>query len=259
MSGTVLDSIVADVRAARAMRPTRCRVATPDPARRRRFVDALTEPGLSVIAELKRRSPSAGRIAIDDDLLGHARAYAAGGASALSVLTEPKHFGGAREDLPAVRGVGLPRLRKDFLLEVDDIDESFALGADAVLLITAVLDDEHLRRMRDRADELGLAVLAEAHAERELERALAIEPDALGLNARDLETFEVDLARVERLLPRIPDSTVRVAESGVRTGLDARRVRAAGADAVLVGEALMRTDDPAALVAELKRCGHDAR
>jgi len=256
ITGTRLDPILRDV-AARASERAAARggpaVPDPDPARGTRFVRALRGPGLSIIAECKRRSPSAGSLSAEVGLEGRAAAYAEGGASALSILTEQDHFGGAPEDLAAAAGAGLPRLRKDFLLSVDMVVESVAMGADAVLLLAVCLDDARLRDLRDAARDLGLAVLLEVHDEAELERGLAVEPDCLGVNARDLRTFEVDLAVPERLLPRVPGHVVRVAESGIHRPEDARRMLEAGADAALIGEALMRDPDPAAVLAAWRR------
>ena len=251
LTGTRLDPILKSVseRAAARRREhslSRLRAElTPDPGRRGRFCSALSGGDLSVIAECKRRSPSVGQLSKEVDLASRAAAYAAGGAAALSVLTEQDHFSGSPSDLAAVAGSGLPRLRKDFILDEGMVLESVAMGADAILLLAVCLPDALLGELRQCAAEAGLAVLLEVHDEPELERALPHTPDALGVNARDLKTFHVDLATVEALLPRVPAGIVRVAESGV-DGLDAlRRVQAAGAHAALVGEALMRSADPA--------------
>jgi indole-3-glycerol phosphate synthase len=258
MSATRLDPILASVRARAAARRARTslgalrRETRPDPARRRRFVSALCGDGLAFLAELKRRSPSAGTIRADGDVLERARAYAAGGAAALSVLTEEDHFSGSPEDLARVAAAGLPRLRKDFLLDEGMVLESIAMGADAILLLAVCLPDPLLGELRSLAGDLGLAVLLEVHDERELERAIAVEPDCIGVNARDLASFRVDLATSERILPVIPESFVRVAESGLSTLDGLRRVRRAGADAALVGEALMRAEDPGALLRSWK-------
>lgn len=226
------------------------RGVTPDPARRARFLAALGAPGLSIVAEHKRRSPAAGGLA-GAGPQGAARlvAYGRGGAAALSILTEEDHFGGALGDLAEAAAAGLPRLRKDFLLDEGMVLESLPAGADAVLLIVAALADPVLARLRRLAGELGLAVLVEVHDEPELARALEVEPDVLGVNARDLDTFAVDLAQVERLLPRVPPGLLRLAESGIENSADLLRVRAAGADGALVGSALMRATDPERLLA----------
>jgi len=261
-TGTALDPILADVerraaerRRARSAADLRAE-ALPDPARRARFVGALSGPGLALIAEHKRRSPSAGALASATDLGARLAAYARGGADALSILTEEDHFGGSLDDLRAAAACGLPRLRKDFVLDEGMVLESLAAGADAVLLIARCLPDPLLGELRALAGELGLAVLLEVHDERELERALAARPDCLGVNARDLATMQVRLETVERLLPLAAGAALRVAESGIRTAADAARVHAAGADAALVGEVLMRAGDPAALLTAWKEsCG----
>ena len=258
-SATRLDPILADVRRRSAERRSRRSLndlrasLEPDPRRRQRFLAALGGPGLGLLAEIKRHSPSAGALAASVDPRQQARAYAEGGADALSVLTESDHFHGAPEDLERVADAGLPRLRKDFLLDEGMVLESLEMGAEAVLLLANCLDDALLGELRHLAGECGLAVLLEVHDEGELERALAVEPDCVGVNARDLETFLVDLATVEVLLPQIPERYVRVAESGLRRLPDLERVRRAGADAVLVGEALMRAADPAALLRQWRR------
>ena len=177
-----------------------------------------------------------------------AAAYADAGADALSILTEMDHFEGHPDDLVAAGCAGVPRLRKDFMLGVDMVKRSVPMGADAVLLLAVCLDDAELADLRDAARDLGLAVLLEVHDEAELDRALRVQPDCVGVNARDLRTFEVDLTVPETVLPCIPSSYVRVAESGIRCAADAARMAAAGADAVLVGETLMRASDPGALL-----------
>jgi len=223
-----------------------------DASRRGRFVDALRAPGLSVIAECKRRSPSAGVLLAEVDVQARAEAYAAGGAAALSILTEQDHFHGRMPDLAAAASAGLPRLRKDFILDEGMVLESVAAGADAILLLAVCLPPTLLLELRQLAAECGLAVLLEIHAPGELEIALEAQPDCLGVNARNLTTFEVDLAQIEMLLPQVPDKMVKVAESGIRTRADAQRVEQAGADAILVGEALMRSGDPAQAIRALR-------
>lgn len=218
----------------------------------RTFRRAIGAEGLAVIAEVKRRSPSRGDLAVDLDPGAVAAEYAAGGAACLSVLTDSRFFGGSAADLAAARrAVDLPVLRKDFTLSEADVCDARLMGADAVLLIVAALDDGELVRLRVLAAELGLAALVEVHDEGELERALAAGADLVGINQRDLFTFEVDHQRAERLAPRIPASVVTVAESGVRDGSDASRLADAGFDAVLVGEALVRAPDRAAAVRSL--------
>lgn len=227
------------------------RLAAPPVAPSGAFVRALRQPGLAVVAEVKRRSPSAGAIAPIPDPAALARAYAAGGAVAVSVLTEPERFGGSLGDLEAVaRAVRVPVLRKDFLLDPLQLAEAAEAGAGAVLLIVAALGGR-TAAMLAASGRLGLEALVEAHDEAELDAALAAGALVVGVNSRDLRTFAVDLRVAERLRPRIPAGVVAVAESGVRTPEDARRLREAGYDAVLVGEALAAAADPAARVAAL--------
>jgi indole-3-glycerol phosphate synthase len=217
---------------------------------------ALRTPGLSVIAEVKRRSPSAGPIDPDLDPAVRAAAYERGGAAAISVLTEPEHFGGSMTDLTrARRAVALPVLRKDFVLHPAQIWEARAGGADAVLLIAAVLEDAELAAMLRTANRAGVAALVEVHTAEEGRRAAAAGAGLIGVNNRDLATFTVDLATAERLRAAIPDGAVAVAESGVSSPEAAARMAAAGYDAVLVGEALVRSADPAGLVYRLRGMG----
>jgi len=224
--------------------------ARPGP---RPFRSALTGPGLAVIAEVKRRSPSAGAISADVDPAAQARAYASGGAAALSVLTDAEFFGGSPADLAAARAaVEVPVLRKDFTVSVADVCDARLMGADAVLLIVAALDGTELPELLGIARRLGLAALVECHDEAEVERAAAAGADLIGVNQRDLLTFEVDTGRALRVAASIPTGVVKVAESGIRSAADAARLAQAGYDAVLVGEALMRAADPAAAVADMR-------
>ena len=224
----------------------------------RGFADAL-RAGFSVIAEVKRRSPSKGAIdaALDPSQL--AQEYERGGAAALSVLTDADHFGGAAADLVAARAaVGLPVLRKDFTIDARDVCDARIMGADAVLLIVAALDDAELTDFYTLARELGLDALIEVHDEAELERAMTIAPEVIGVNQRDLVTFAVDAARAVRLAPRIPAGVVRVAESGIGAAGDVAPLVEAGYNAVLVGESLVRAPDRAAAVAALRAVGEKA-
>jgi indole-3-glycerol phosphate synthase len=254
-----LDPILRDVRARLAERRAVLPLATlraqvkRDESRGRRFAGALRTGSLAIIAECKRASPSAGPLTGEIDWKLRAAQYARGGAAALSVLTERDHFHGAPEHLAEVRASGLPLLRKDFVLDESMVLESALWGADAVLLLPVVLEGALLQELFAVAQQVGLAALVEVHGDAELERALQLEPDLIGVNARDLTTFAVDLATVERLLPRIPNWITRVAESGLRDERDLKRVRSAGADAALVGEALMRSSDPRALLARWKQ------
>jgi indole-3-glycerol phosphate synthase len=216
------------------------------------FVAALRGNGISCIAEIKRRSPSKGDLApeLQPDLV--AKEYVAGGASCLSVLTDEEFFGGSVEDLRAAREAsGLPVLRKDFTVTETDVVDTRLMGADAVLLIVAALNDEELARFLARASALGLAALVEVHDEEELDRALDAGARLVGVNQRDLRTFTVDEDRARDLAAHIPSDVVAVAESGIRNGDDARRLAEAGFDAVLVGETLVRASDRAAALRDL--------
>jgi indole-3-glycerol phosphate synthase len=215
----------------------------------RDFAAALRGDRVRVIAEIKRRSPSKGDLAPDLDPAATARAYAAGGAACLSVLTDGPYFGGSTADLVAARATTpIPVLRKDFTVDALQVDEARAMGADAVLLIVAAVDDALLRDLHAHAVGRGLAVLVEVHDTAELERALAVEPQIVGVNARDLSTFAEDLSTGEQMINAIPAGTITVAESAIRGVDDVRRMAAVGFGAVLVGEALVRADDPTALV-----------
>ncbi len=207
---------------------------------------------VSVIGELKRRSPSAGAIAAELDPAAHARAYAAGGAKAISVLTEEAHFGGSLADLELVReAVPLPVLRKDFALDVLQLYEARAAGASAVLLIVRALEQERLAELAAAAGELGLGRLLEVHDGVELERAMAVEGESIGVNSRNLEDFSVDVGRIEEVVRLVPPGLAVVAESGLSQRADVERVAGWGADAVLVGTALAGAADPEAAVREL--------
>lgn len=243
---TVLDGIVAGVRDDLEQR----RAAIPDVQMARLAADAapaldafgaLAAAGpVKVIAEVKRRSPSKGHLAQIDDPAGLAASYELGGATAISVLTEQRRFGGSLADFDAVRAaVGIPMLRKDFMVEAYQVDEARAHGADLVLLIVAALDDAQLRDLHSQATELGMTVLVEIHDEAELERAAAIDARLIGVNARNLKTLEVDRSVFGRLAPKVPQAAVRVAESGIRGPADVADYVAHGAQVVLVGEALV--------------------
>ncbi len=211
-----------------------------------------THGRVALIAEVKRRSPGAGAIRPDLDPVEQARAYEAGGAAALSILTDRDYFQGSLDDLGAVRGtVGIPALRKDFLIDSAQIQEARAAGADAILLIVGILDDIRLRELREEAESLGMAALVEVHDETELERALSSGAGIVGINNRDLRTFRTDLAVTRRLAPLVPSGVILVSESGMSGPEQVAEVGAMGADAVLVGEALVRAPDPSALAREL--------
>jgi indole-3-glycerol phosphate synthase len=261
MATTYLDAILSAHRA-RVAADDRPFERLVEDARRcplaRGFGAALTN-GFSVIAEVKRGSPSKGPIDADLDPAALAAAYERGGAACVSVLTDIEYFGGSPADLVGARdAVDVPILRKDFTVSLADVCDARIMGADAVLLITAALDDAELADFHLLAIELGLDVLVEVHDERELERALRVGATLVGVNQRDLVTFAVDTDRAVRLAPRIPAGVTRVAESGISGPDDAVALAVAGYDAVLVGESLVRATDPAAAVAALRAVGRKA-
>jgi indole-3-glycerol phosphate synthase len=252
----ILDEILktADARAEEARRDVdHFRARSADAPAQRSLVDALVTNGLSVIAEIKRRSPSAGDIDGSLDPVALALAYEAGGAAAISVLTEPHFFGGSLDDLVAVRAaVSIPVLRKDFTRDPAQVWEARAAGADAVLLIVAALDDRELDTCIEAVEDAGLDGVVEAHTLNEVARAAASGARIIGVNNRDLHSFTTDLAVAETVAGAIPEGVVRIAESGVSTIEGARRMAAAGYDAILVGEALVRHRDPAVFVDALR-------
>ncbi|WP_134738843.1 indole-3-glycerol phosphate synthase TrpC [Nocardioides sp. 503] len=254
---SVLDDIVAGVRtdlaereAALPLADLRAALADADPVRDP--MPHFRAPGSSVIAEVKRRSPSKGDLADIPDPASLAREYAAGGAAAISVLTEQRRFGGSLADLRAVRAaVDTPLLRKDFVVTSYQVVEARAAGADLVLLIVAALDDDTLHRLHDEARELGLTVLVEVHDEAETERAVALGAELVGVNARNLKTLAVDDGTFSRLAPLVPSDRVLVAESGITGEQDVQRFVSEGARAVLVGEALVKDGAPRQAVAAM--------
>ena len=211
---------------------------------------------VAVIAEVKRASPSRGAMAAIPDPAALARDYEAGGASAISVLTEPRHFGGSLDDLVAVReSVAVPVLRKDFIISSYQLWEARAHGADMVLLIVAALEQNALVSLVERAESIGLIPLVEVHTDAEVVRAADAGAKVIGVNARNLATLEVDRKVFERLAPLIPGDAVKIAESGIRGPRDLFQCAAAGADAVLVGESLVTGKDPRSAVADLVTAG----
>ena len=218
----------------------------------RPFNEALVRPGLSLIAEFKRRSPSAGEISAAAPVAEQVGAYERGGAAALSVLTDEPHFGGSLEDLRAARGASsLPILRKDFVVDPYQLYEAAVNGADAVLLIARALQDEALRELYGAARRLDLDCLVEVHDAEELERALALDVDVIGINNRNLDRGTVDLTTTFELMPDVPAGKTVVAESGISTRAELAELERVGVDAVLVGTTLMRAADPEALTREL--------
>jgi len=252
LDGILLAHRVRSAADARDLAELRAHAEAAPPARG--FATALRAAGgMAVIAEVKRRSPSKGDLFADLDPAALARQYADGGATCLSVLTDDEHFGGSAADLEAARGAcALPVLRKDFTVSERDVLDARAMGADCVLLIAAALDDDELAAFHRAATEVGLDALVEIHDELELERALAVGATLVGVNQRDLVTFEVDHERALRMASQFPDHVVSVAESGVRGPEDAAALRDAGYDAVLVGESLVTSGDPAAAVGALR-------
>lgn len=254
---TVIDEIIVGVRADLAARQERVTLAQLERAVAdvRPAIDplpTLSGPGLAVIAEVKRASPSKGALADIADPALLAASYASGGAAAISVLTEQRRFGGSLDDLDAVRrAVDVPVLRKDFMVSEYQVWEARAHGADLILLIVAALSDADLARLSDLATDLGMTCLVEVHTPDEVRRARDGGFGLIGVNNRDLRTLEVDTARFAQLAEAIGPGPVKVAESGIVTGADARAAHAAGADAILVGEALVRHEDPTRAVGTL--------
>jgi indole-3-glycerol phosphate synthase len=253
---SVLDQILASTRADVEQR----RAAVPEselqPVANRQpphaFRDALALPGLAIVAEHKRRSPSAGAIRPGSSVTEIARAYERGGAAAISVLTERRHFDGSLEDLrEAHAACSLPLLRKDFIVDSYQLAEAVSAGASAVLLIVAALAPADLRALHDDARERGLDVLVEVHDRAELDVAIALEAEIVGINNRDLRDFSVDIERTFGMLDAIPPDTVVVAESGIATAAHLERLRDHGVHAALIGERLMREQDPALALSAL--------
>lgn len=256
-TGDLLGTIVAATRRIVAVRERARPVSSLTASRRPRggaFAEALrASASPRVIAECKRRSPSKGVLRADYDAAAHAASYAAAGAAAISVLTEPTFFDGSLDHLSAVRrAVNIPVLRKDFIVSEYQLFEAVAAGADAVLLIAGALNDADLRALLAEAGKHGLAALVEVHDEAELDRAIAAGATIVGVNSRDLRTLSVDLTVLDRIAPLLPRDVTAVAESGIRTGADLARLSDAGYHAVLVGERLITRPDPGAALRELR-------
>jgi indole-3-glycerol phosphate synthase len=258
---SVLDEILEGVRADLAARQghmplERLKEKARRAASQRDAIGPLKGPDVTVIAEVKRSSPSKGALAAIADPAALARDYEAGGASIISVLTEPRRFGGSLEDLAAVReAVSVPLLRKDFVVTSYQLWEARAYGADMVLLIVAALDQNALVSLVERAISIGLVPLVEVHTETEVERAVEAGAKVIGINTRNLATLAVDRGVFARLAPLVPAEVIKIAESGVRGPHDLLAYAAAGADAVLVGESLVTGKDPRSAVADLVTAG----
>jgi indole-3-glycerol phosphate synthase len=260
-SATVLDSIIEGVREDVAAREAIISLAEVKAAAEAApapldVLAALRAPGIAVIAEVKRASPSRGELADIADPAELARAYESGGARVISVLTEERRFHGSLADLDAVRAaVRIPVLRKDFIVRPYQIHEARAHGADMLLLIVAALEQPALESLLERTESLGMTALVEVHTEEEADRALQAGAKVIGVNARNLKTLEVDRDCFARIAPGLPSNTIRVAESGIRGTGDLLAYAGAGADAVLVGEGLVTSGDPRSAVADLVTAG----
>lgn len=255
--GTILDRIIAhkreEVTRRKQIKPQEVVAAEVERASPPHdFIGVLRAPGVSLLAEVKKASPSKGLLSPDFDPVSLARTYEANGASAISVLTDEHFFQGSLEDLKAIRkAVNLPLLRKDFIIDLYQIYETRAAGADALLLVVAALDDAALHNLYALTRYLEMAALIEVHDLVELRRALALHPRMIGINNRDLQTFDVSIGTTATLRPHIPGRVTVVAESGIHTAADVARLSAIGVDAMLVGEALITAADTAAKVREL--------
>ena len=261
LTQTILDKIVrqkyADVERSKhkvSLEIIRGRAAhAPQP---RNFMGALQVPGVQLIAEVKRASPSKGVLQQDLDSVTFATCYAANGAAAISVLTDQPFFKGSLDDLKAVKqAVSLPVLRKDFVFDPYQVYEARAVGADAILLIAAILKDKVMRELYLLINDLGMSALVEVHNADEVNRVLKLSPQIVGINNRDLNTFEVNLGTSENLIPQLPGSVVKVAESGIHTATDIKRLYSIGVDAVLVGESIVTAPNIGAKVRELSSYG----
>jgi indole-3-glycerol phosphate synthase len=252
---SVLDSIIEGVRDDLAARRLPLSQIQEQLSQAPAVIDAhprLLAGEMNIIAEVKRSSPSKGALAQIGDPRALAADYQAAGAAVVSVLTERRRFGGSLEDLVAVRSeIEIPILRKDFMVDEYQFLEARAAGADVVLLIVAALSKNQLKDYYDLATELGMAVLVEAHTRQEIEDAMEIEPRIIGVNARNLKTLEIDLAAFTELIPEIPSSVIRIAESGISTRAEVEVAQGAGANAILVGETLVKSGDPRAAIDQL--------
>ena len=253
---TVLDEIILGVQADLVERKALAPDLHEEVLRTPKPIDALTKftPGaLHVIAEVKRASPSKGDLAEILDPVALAKSYADGGATAISVLTEQRRFKGSLADFRAVRAaVDAPMLQKDFVVDRYQIDEGFVSGGNLFLLIVAALDDEQLHGLFEYGENLGLRALVEVHNQEELERATALKPSFIGVNSRNLKDLSVDFQTFEKLIPQIDSSIIAVAESGIASRAETKRLEELGAKAILVGETLVRSKDPIEMIRELR-------
>jgi len=252
---TIIEQKREEVRALKDMKSALANAGRSDP--RRPFAAALDRrPEMAVIAEVKKASPSKGLIKADFDPIKIAAMYVGGGAAAISVLTDENFFQGSIDYLKSVReNVSLPVLRKDFIIDILQVQQTAMINADAMLLIAAALDDSQLRDLYQAAGELDIEVLIEIHNTRELDRVMKIEPAVIGINNRDLDTFVTDISVTGELIKNIPKDIVVVSESGIKDGDQASKLSSLGVRALLVGESLMRADDTAALLRELRLTG----
>jgi indole-3-glycerol phosphate synthase len=252
---SVLDSIIEGVREDLAARRLSLSQLHEQLSQAPQVIDAherLLAAPMTVIAEVKRASPSKGALASISDPRALAAQYQSAGAAVVSVLTEQRRFGGSLADLVAVRSeIDIPILRKDFMVDEYQFFEARAAGADVVLLIVAALSKHQLKDYYDLATELGMAVLVETHTHQEIEDAMAIDPRIIGVNARNLKTLEIDLAAFSQLIPEIPSTVIRVAESGISARSEVEIAQSAGAQAILVGETLVKSGDPTAAIDQL--------
>jgi indole-3-glycerol phosphate synthase len=252
---SVLDSIIEGVREDLAARRLPLSQLHEQLSQAPQVIDAherLLAAPMTVIAEVKRASPSKGALASIADPRALAAQYQSAGAAVVSVLTEQRRFGGSLADLISVRSeIDIPILRKDFMVDEYQFFEARAAGADVVLLIVAALSKHQLKDYYDLATELGMAVLVETHTHQEIEDAMAIDPRIIGVNARNLKTLEIDLAAFSQLIPEIPSTVIRVAESGISARSEVEIAQSAGAQAILVGETLVKSGDPAAAIDQL--------
>jgi indole-3-glycerol phosphate synthase len=252
---SVLDSIIEGVREDLALRRLPLSQIQEQLSRAPAVIDVhqrLLANSINIIAEVKRSSPSKGSLAPISDPRALAAQYQEAGAAVVSVLTEGRRFGGSLDDLVAVRSeIQIPILRKDFMVDEYQFLEARAAGADVVLLIVAALSKNQLKDYYDLATELGMAVLVETHTHQEIEDAMEIDPRIIGVNARNLKTLEIDLAAFTELIPEIPASVIRIAESGISTRAEVEIAHGAGANAILVGETLVKSGDPRSAIDQL--------